>query len=111
MLAILAPRRTITRPPAPIILDPRLLTDQQVIDQHHHAQMIRRPHLWPLAGLLPLTRGPVDFETSSTDDYGWIIDPHDEPIAVYLGVMGFSPIRRIEYPSAEAIVADGWIVD
>jgi len=87
------------------------LTDEEVLAQHNHAEMIRRSHLWPLAVILPLTRGPITNPIDAPPTrFGIVLRGH--PTRVYVGVWYLGPpLAVLQYNSPEAIVADGWLVD
>lgn len=86
-------------------------TDAQVIALRDDLEMIQRPHLWPEHPILFLTRGPVDWQTSPLTDYGIMIDRPDCRTTVWRGLAGVSWLELITYPSFQAIIDAGWIVD
>jgi hypothetical protein len=94
------------------------LTDDEVIAQHNDLEMLRRPHLWPNKSRLgnPVVflkrrmengrrgeTGPCTFVKArhSVDEY--VVRAHnwDEQ----------GTVRTIYYGNADAVIADGWIVD
>jgi hypothetical protein len=88
-----------------------MLTDQEVISQQDHAEMIRRPHLWPHM-VLPLKRvhdGLCDTAVVVS------VTPQGK-VAVVENITMFGPIpdekpKQVLYDSPEEVVAAGWSVD
>lgn len=86
------------------------LSDEQVKAEHNDAEMMKRPHLWPLT-VLPLKRRPSD---GVGIDTAILVHPPEpgRPWSIQLGNMFAPSTGRVrEYETAEAIVADGWVVD
>lgn len=79
-------------------------------------EFIRNPDMWGLFPHLPVLRKRDD---SPWPQAGTVIShslegPLPEPVTVYLGTIYDDDLRQrptIEYPTAEAMVADGWRVD
>lgn len=76
-----------------------------------HVNMINTPDNWPCWPALPLKRYP---EGGFMEAAVILEQPMNLPIRVYLtnmfmGVTKETPYR--EYPTAQAVVADGWVVD
>jgi len=87
------------------------LSDNQILTEHNDAEMMKRDHLWPML-TLPLKKRREE----GGYDLGLLLNPvHAEgaPWTIYVGASLFNQGggTPVEYPSAEAIVADGWIVD
>ena len=81
-----------------------------------HREMLEREDLWGQWPLLPLIRrtGPPEGREAPWGNAGFVIS--GRPTTVYLGVIfaaeeAVSAKRKIEYPSADAVIADGWEVD
>jgi hypothetical protein len=87
------------------------LTDAEVVEQRNDAEMMRRPHLWPSHPYLPLKRRPPLEDDSQ--NLGLLADNSGPMLTVLIGNLFASKdtAPRIEYESADAVVADGWIVD
>lgn len=106
------------------------LSDQQVLDQRDDLEMLRRPHLWPFQEfpVRVYVKRPGAHETGpcivwGRDPMEYIIQAHawDAPLtptphATQRSEPGDHAIRTpnlwvLRYDSAEAILADGWVVD
>lgn len=86
-------------------------TDEQVRTERDDVEMMKRDHLWPQL-VLPLKRHTPEafLETAVLDNPC----PPAERWMLRVGATIFHPIqagRPVFYDSAEAIVADGWVVD
>lgn len=99
-------------------------TDREVIETRDDAEMMRRPQLWPSKPILSIKRykdgqGHEAQEPSGLPELGTILEGHGSK--VFLGSMACVEVALVEqrlddigyteYPSYEAIVADGWVVD
>lgn len=94
------------------------ISDTHVIEVRHHAEMMKRSHLWSYGGLaLPLKR---QWSGSGGGQLGCIFSaPGEPPFRVRLGnvfavAFGESSIHEmpfIDYDTAEDAVRDGWVVD
>lgn len=76
-----------------------------LLTQQAHLEMMRHENRWPVWPFLPLIRG---------DEVGVLIA--GQGAIVYrvnlFAMMGkLATAEQIHYPSLEAVVADGWIVD
>lgn len=89
------------------------LTDQEVLDKKADAEMIRRPHLWPLM-VLPLKRynrehGGLDTAlVRDVREDGAVLVEEDTTLFGPVGDM--EPTMRT-FQDAEAVVDAGWRVD
>jgi hypothetical protein len=90
------------------------ITDEQVLRERLDLEMIERPHLWPhirrgfpLLFLKRLVAGEQQTAMCLKDSDCYIVCAHIWPKA------RDQPVTReiIEYPDAEAVRADGWVVD
>lgn len=90
------------------------VTDEQVLKEKLDLEMIERPHLWPnirrgfpLLFLRRRVAGEQQTAMCIKDAHCYIVCAHIWPKERH------QPIERkiIEYPDAEAVRADGWIVD
>jgi hypothetical protein len=83
------------------------MTDADVIATRNDVEMIKRPHLWPVWPFLPLKRRTGDpdigFMVAGT---GFIVRCGN-----LLSAAQWRQMDSISYPTAEAIVAERWIVD
>lgn len=86
------------------------MTDDDVIATENNLEMMRRPHLWPCGNYLPLTKGHVGMD-SPMESYAYLVDDDDLRTTIFIGLPFISDLKPKAYPSLEAIVADGWIVD
>ena len=72
-----------------------------------HLDMMKNPDRWPVWPLLPLIKGK--------DEVGVLLQSEGAYIVVlanlYMMPKSLDLAPQIKYDSAEAIVADGWIVD
>ena len=72
-----------------------------------HLDMMKNPDRWPVWPLLPLIKGK--------DEVGVLLQSEGAYIVVlanlYMMPKSVDQAPQIKYGSAEAIVADGWIVD
>ena len=90
------------------------ITDQDVLGQRNHVEMMKRQWLWSYGGtVLPLQRKRED-----GDQLGCLFDAPDEPpfrvrlcnmFAIAWG-QSIADTPFIDYDSAEAVFADGWQV-
>lgn len=87
-------------------------TDTRVVESRDDAEMMRRPNLWPRWPVLPLKRRSAETGFPET---GMLVEASDVPLTTVLVGTIFDAdvfaLPRKEYESADAIVADGWIVD
>ena len=91
-------------------------------------EIMQAPGEWPLWPLLPVKRPDPRFSNggrgTSFKQFGLMVAVESRMLHVYLARMGeinaapcatvgdaLDTVERLEYPSHEAIVADGWIVD
>ena len=84
-----------------------LLSDNEVLRGHDHAEMMKRDHLWPHI-MLPLKRvtdGMLETAVLCNPGPPWMLV---ENMTIF-GPVGES--KTVKYESAEAIVAAGWRVD
>jgi len=84
------------------------MTRDECMASRNDVEMIRHVEWWTLLRVLPLKRF-VHGET----EHAFLTA--DAPLRVYHGIMytfaAFRGEQATEYPSPEAIVADGWMVD
>lgn len=87
-----------------------VMTDEQVIAQRCDREMMVRPHLWQHGPVLPLKRGH-GHEQEVACFYN-PLDRADFVLDVNLSLFGpIGVVERKTYPTVDAVLADGWIVD
>ena len=94
-------------------------SDQDVMAGQDDLEMIRRPHLWPHWSVLPMKK-PSVLEKNFMDDNGFgvlirVDRGYGKEYAVFVRNIFSSKEFDLKdatlYPSAEAVLADGWVVD
>lgn len=86
-------------------------TDEQVLAERDDAEMIRRPHLWPTPGLLPIKR-PQEQGLPQPAVLGY--DRGEIVVLENMTVMGTSLGRDVvqhRFTDAEDVLMQGWVVD
>lgn len=87
-------------------------SDDEVVSEPDDLEMMKRPHLWPLDGYLPIKRyvesdhGRLELETAILVRI--IVNGQ---LTVLKGFFEDRDTDRVLYDSHEAIVAEGWVVD
>ena len=89
------------------------MTDDEVIAERNDLEMIRRPHMWPLGDRLALKKNirtqPFGY------DVGFIHKWHKTRVIIGFVWGDLDALEKAgnykDYPSHEAILEDGWVVD
>jgi hypothetical protein len=71
-------------------------------------EMINDPDSWPLYPFLPVKNRKL-YESAVHSAFGVIAA--DEPTKVKINTLDIKTPAFIAYPTVEALVADGWVVD
>jgi hypothetical protein len=82
------------------------MTDDEVLETRNDLEMMRRPHLWPSPGRLPVKR-----EAGSRGrlyDCGLLLEGGGP--TVHPGPDG-TVTEPLGYETLEKLLADGWVVD
>lgn len=84
------------------------MTREECIATRNDVEMIRHPEWWTLRVVLPLKR-----YVGREVEHGFLANLTAWPTGyrVYIGLIYLPPDNRVDYASAEAVVADGWMVD
>lgn len=85
-------------------------TDAEVKRTHDDREMMLRPHLWPLGDALALKRrGAPEPGSVIPYHFGRLLREPDRLVWTVYAPEGLEPVAA--YPSLDALLADGWIVD
>lgn len=84
------------------------IEDSRIVSQGDDVQMMRSPHLWPMAGCLFLKRYDSD---NRRMENGYVVEDFEHPCRVYRGRFGYTDYMFVDYDSFQAIAEDGWTVD
>jgi len=81
--------------------------------EHDDLTMLKNPSLWPCWPRLPLKRRSKN--PAQLWDVGFVSDGMGEArlflANIYDKIENPTTVLQIEYPSPEALLADGWVVD